>query len=79
MINPTQGIERIKANSLRDFNRLDQEKMELHNKVYEGYRKILDENHGLNMKEVDASREIKQVFAEVYRIVKTFIEGHCHA
>jgi dTMP kinase len=79
MVNPEQGIERIKANSLRDFNRLDQEKLSLHKKVYEGYRKILDDKNEFNIKEIDASKEINVVFGNVLQIVKKFIKEHYNA
>lgn len=37
-IDPKKGLERITANKDRERNRLDLEKIDFHNKVYEGYQ-----------------------------------------
>jgi dTMP kinase len=62
MVKPDEGLARIKNNLLRDFNRLDQEKIEMHNKVYEGYRQIIDENRNRTIIEIDASKDLNEVF-----------------
>lgn len=45
MVPPEVGIERIKANKLREFNRLDKAPMDLHEKVFKGFRKIVAEGY----------------------------------
>jgi dTMP kinase len=76
MINPEEGLKRIKANNQRDFNRLDRETITLHEKVYQGYRKILDENHDNKIVEIDASRSIEQVYNNVLDVVTKAIDKH---
>ncbi|MFB4165076.1 dTMP kinase [Alteribacillus sp. JSM 102045] len=41
-INPEKGLSRIHQNKEREFNRLDQEVMEFHQKVYEAYHQLLE-------------------------------------
>jgi dTMP kinase len=76
MVKPEQGLERILSNELREFNRLDQEKMSLHQKVYEGYRKIIDENRNKTIVEVNAARSINEVFADTFKIIIDKIKEH---
>ena len=40
MLKPEKGLSRIQANRNRDVNRLDRETLDLHKKVYIGYKKI---------------------------------------
>jgi dTMP kinase len=76
MIRPEQGLERIRNNELREFNRLDQEKMSLHELVYEGYRKIINENRNQTIVEVDASKNISEVTNDVLKIIVNKIKAH---
>ncbi|MDR3330003.1 MAG: dTMP kinase [Mycoplasmataceae bacterium] len=76
MVTPEQGMERIRANELREVNRLDQETMSMHHKVYEGYRKIIDENRNKTVVEIDASKTIDAVFKSVYALVIQKIKEH---
>ncbi|GHU47451.1 hypothetical protein FACS1894218_1870 [Bacilli bacterium] len=76
MIQPKVGIDRIKTNALREYNRLDQEKMDLHKKVYDGYRKIIQENRDQSIIEVDANESIEIVFDKVYALVLKAIVEH---
>ena len=69
MLNPHEGIERIKTNTLRDFNRLDQEIMSLHEKVYLGYQKLINDDKTGAIVSVNASRGINEVFEDVKNII----------
>ncbi|GHU31087.1 hypothetical protein FACS1894166_01900 [Bacilli bacterium] len=76
MIKPEIGLERIRTNTLREYNRLDQEKMKLHNKVYEGYQKIIKENRDRHIVEIDANADINTVFDKVYALILKAIMEH---
>lgn len=76
MVKPEQGLERIRNNELREFNRLDQEKLSLHQLVYEGYRKIIDDNRNQTIIEVDASKSIQNVVNDVLKIIVNQIKAH---
>jgi dTMP kinase len=76
MLDPHKGIERIKTNTLRDFNRLDQEIMSLHEKVYLGYQKLIDNDKISNLVRVNASQSINEVFEEVKSIVMKKINDY---
>jgi dTMP kinase len=41
-IDPTEGLKRIQSNDNREINRLDLEELNFHEKVREGYLKIID-------------------------------------
>ncbi|MDR3163800.1 MAG: dTMP kinase [Mycoplasmataceae bacterium] len=76
MINPQQGINRIKGDLLRDNNRLDREEMDLHNKVYEGYRQLIDNNRNGTIVQVEASKKIDEVFDDVFQNIIKKINKH---
>jgi dTMP kinase len=76
MVKPEQGLERIHNNELREFNRLDQEKLSLHQLVYEGYRKIIDDDFNKTIIEVDASKSINDVTNDVLKIILKKIKEH---
>lgn len=62
-IDPVEGLKRIKKNDNREVNRLDLEKLTFHEKVREGYLKVIDK-----WKErfivIDASRELEEVMED---------------
>jgi dTMP kinase len=70
MVTPEVGMERIMANSLREVNRLDKEKVEMHQKVYQAYRYIIDNDKTERIVEIDASGDVDTVFNHVYNVVK---------
>jgi dTMP kinase len=76
MLRPEEGLKRINMNELREINRLDKEKLSLHQSVYDGYRKLIDENHGKSIIEVDASVSINEVFVKVIRIIANKIKEY---
>ena len=65
-------FERIKQNS-RDMNRLDRESINLHNKVYEGY-KNLAYKYPESICVVDGSGSIQEVTNQVMKILKDKIK-----
>lgn len=62
-IDPVEGLKRIKKNDNREVNRLDLEELTFHEKVREGYLKVIDK-----WKErfivIDASRELEEVMED---------------
>jgi dTMP kinase len=80
MINPHNGMERIKTNSLRDFNRLDREIMALHEQVYNGYQKLIDDDQTGKLIRVNADKSVQEVFEDVKTVVmqkiKEYVSKH---
>lgn len=67
------GIERIEKNKkTRQFDRLDQETIDFHQKVREGYL-ILLERHGDRFIKIDASRPEEEVLEECWSKIKQLI------
>lgn len=74
MIDPEIGINRIKQNSKREYNRLDQESMDLHKKVYEGYIEVAKKDPKILV--INANRSIDDVANEVATKMKAIIKNH---
>lgn len=72
-LDPEIGQQRINANKQREYNRLDQEKMDFHYKVREGYLEVA-KKYSDRIKVVDASKTIEEVVEEVYNLIKSEIE-----
>ncbi|MDE7433567.1 MAG: hypothetical protein K2M43_00195 [Mycoplasmoidaceae bacterium] len=64
LLDAKTGLERIKQNKQRDVNRLDKEKLEMHNKVYQGYMKI-SKLYKNKMVVIDASKPVEEVHQDV--------------
>ena len=69
-IRPEIGILRKK--NMHDLDRLEMEKLDFHNRVYEGYKAILKENPE-RIKRIDAERTVEEVYDEVIKAVKEFV------
>lgn len=68
------GLERIqKGKGTRQFDRLDQEKLEFHEKVREGYLKLVD-LYPERIKVIDAEQELEKVIADCYQAILTRIK-----
>lgn len=67
------GLQRIKDNN-RDFNRLDLEKINFHEKVRQGYLEVLKKFPERIVK-VNGERTIDEVYQDVYNIVIQKING----
>ena len=72
MLEPEKCFERIKQNS-RDMNRLDCESISLHNKVYEGYKKLANK-FPENICVVDGSGSIQEITSQVMKILEDKIK-----
>ncbi|MBB4826786.1 dTMP kinase [Sporosarcina luteola] len=69
-ISPEEGLERISQNGEREQNRLDQEDIQFHSLVYEGYQKLLQQ-YPDRFITVDASCELKTVTENVWKIISS--------
>lgn len=65
-LNPAIGMERVSFRAGGEApDRLEQEKMDFHYRVYEGYRKVA-EAHPERIASIDASRSIEEIKDEIY-------------
>lgn len=66
------GLKRINAH--RDYlDRLDQESLDFHQKVHEGYQKVI-EKYKDRMIIIDASRDVNEVIEDAYQAVKGLLD-----
>ncbi|WP_211272960.1 dTMP kinase [Anaerobacillus alkalidiazotrophicus] len=72
-IEPEKGLARIANNTSREINRLDQENIEFHYEVREGYLKLL-RMYPERIVLVNADKTLEEVVAETKRIVENFLE-----
>ena len=72
-IDPEIGLERINRNRTC-LDRLDQESIDFHHRVCEGYRKVV-ERYAERMVILDASKEPDQVIEDAYRAVKELLDA----
>lgn len=72
-IKPEIGLHRILARKSEHLNRLDEEKIEFHQKVYNGYKKIAAKNPR-RVQIIDASLKENIVFNSAYELIKDLIE-----
>jgi dTMP kinase len=63
-IEPEEGLKRIAANNKREINRLDQEEMDFHHRVKEGYSKVI-EKYRERFLMINASKDFDTVYASV--------------
>lgn len=66
------GIDRIKGRAFKD--RLDQESIEFHERVFKGYQEILKNNSG-KYHIVDASNNVEGVVDNSLKIIKEYLDG----
>lgn len=69
-ISPEEGLERIAKNSDREQNRLDKESINFHNKVYEGYMKLI-ESYPERIVTIDARPSKRDVTESIWKIIST--------
>lgn len=72
-ISPEAGLSRIQKNKDREVNRLDLEKIDFHNRVREGYYKLVEENRN-EFTIINAEKSIDEVFNETKDIIMNFIK-----
>ncbi len=71
-IKPELGLQRVYANKDREINRLDLEKIEFHNDVYNGYLLLCDKFSDRIVK-VDASLNIESVLSLVLKEIRDIL------
>ncbi len=74
-IEPEAGLERIAANTKREINRLDQEKLDFHYKVKEGYD-LVKNKYRDRFAVVDASQDFETVCGQVKEILVSYFTEH---
>lgn len=67
-VDPEVGLTRIQADHVREVNRLDQEKLEFHHAVKEGYRQVKS-RYPKRIHTVNANQSINEVTEEVIRVI----------
>lgn len=72
-LEPSEGLKRINIDNNREVNRLDNEKIDFHNKVREGYYKVLEKDKGRIVR-VDASKSIDEVYENVKYIITEWLD-----
>lgn len=76
-IDPESGRKRIGTRENPDLDRLEQEKLDFHYKVYEGYKSI-SEKQPNRVKRIDATRTIEEIKDEIYRYLDELCSRvHC--
>ncbi len=68
-VKPEVGLKRVHSDNQREVNRLDLEKMEFHQKVYEGYLTICDKYKDRIVK-VDAHLSVDEVYKQVLERIR---------
>ena len=68
-LDPAVGLARIEKERAGQEDRLEQEKLEFHNKVYAGYSELL-KLYPDRIKRVDANLPIKDVAANSVKIIR---------
>lgn len=72
---PEVGLERIWKDREREQNRLDLEKLEFHQMVYEGYQEVIRQD-GERVRTVNANQPQVQVVENVWEIVSSEVNLH---
>lgn len=68
-IKPEDGLKRVYSDQSREVNRLDLEKIDFHQKVYDGYLEICNKYSDRIVK-IDASLDIEGVFNQVIEKIR---------
>lgn len=69
-LSPEKGIERINKNRSNEVNRLDLEGIDFHNKVREGYSKVIEMYPENRCVKIDAGQSIEDVFKDIKNSLK---------
>ncbi|MBM7643508.1 dTMP kinase [Streptococcus loxodontisalivarius] len=72
-IESEEGLRRIEANKDREVNRLDLEKIDMHQRVRQGYLELAEENPD-RIKIVDASQDLEAVVEDAFNLIKAVLE-----
>lgn len=72
-LDPKLGLDRINKDRLREVNRLDNEKIDFHYRVREGYNLVMKMSSD-RMVRIDASKNIDEVYNDVKDIINKYLE-----
>lgn len=72
-VKPEIGLQRIAANTGRELNRLDMEKLSFHQDVYAGYMEVAD-RYPQRIVKIDASQTLERVTENAILTVKKHLE-----
>lgn len=72
-VKPEIGLQRIAANTGRELNRLDLEKLSFHQDVYAGYMEVAD-RYPQRIFKIDASQTLERVSEDAILTVKKHLE-----
>lgn len=70
-IDPDAGKERV--SKMGDFDRLEMEERDFHYRVYDGYKKIA-ENNSERVKRIDATRSVEEISEEIVNYLEEICE-----
>jgi dTMP kinase len=73
-LDPEEGLKR-RSDGEGEWNRLDDYALAFHNRVREGYQKLIAENPA-RWVEIDANRGVEEVAAELKRVVLERLKAH---
>ncbi len=74
MLDPEIGLKRIENHKSREINRLDLEKLNFHQKVYEGYQ-LLIKSEPERIKAINANQSFEKVYEETLQQIRTYIDN----
>lgn len=72
---PIDGLKRINADNNREVNRLDLEKLEFHNLVYQGYLHVIS-RYPERFKIINAKKSKEEVFNDTMKVVLEAINNY---
>ncbi|WEG17013.1 dTMP kinase [Alkalihalophilus pseudofirmus] len=72
-IEPEVGLARIKRSGTREVNRLDQEVFNFHEKVKEGYEKVIAQ-YPERMAVINANQDVDAVFLDAMAVINDFLK-----
>lgn len=68
-VKPEVGLGRINKDKNRKVDRLDLEKMDFHQLVYEGYQGLV-KKHSHRIKVIDGERDVEKIVEDIYNAIK---------
>jgi dTMP kinase len=71
-IRPEVGLQRISSNEQREVNRLDQETLEFHEKVRNGYLELLEKDE--KMVKIDAEKTVEEVYQQTLKEIESVLQ-----
>jgi dTMP kinase len=72
-LDPEEGLRRISSKRGEKMDRLDNEKLSFHQKVYDGYKE-LEKKYSSRYISIDASKSMDEVYLQTYKILKEKID-----